>query len=146
MSSGVVATEECISKYSELKLSRKFRYIIYCIAEDGKSITLEKTSPPADHPNARQAFDDFVASLPANDCRYAVFDFEYEKNGCGEGIRNKIIFVAWSPDSAKVKSKMLYASSKDALRKRLEGIATEIQATDSDEIKYTSVLEKIKLF
>ena len=145
MSSGVVAKEECISIYNDLKLSRKFRFIIYCISEDGSSVTVEKASPPSDHPSSRQAFDAFVKSLPSNDCRYSVFDFEYEKNG-GEGIRNKIIFVAWSPDSAKVKNKMLYASSKDALRKRLEGIATEIQATDSDEIKYESVLEKIKLF
>ena len=107
---------------------------------------MEKTSPPSEHSAPRQAFDAFVASLPSNDCRYSVFDFEYEKNGCGEGIRNKIIFVSWSPDSAKVKSKMLYASIQGRLRKRLEGIATEIQATDSDEIKYESVMEKIRLF
>lgn len=31
---------------------------------------------------------------------------------------------------------MLYASSKDALRRSLLGIASEIQATDSSEIAY----------
>jgi Cofilin/tropomyosin-type actin-binding protein len=41
-----------------------------------------------------------------------------------------------SPDGAKIKNKMVFASSKDALRRSLVGIATEIQGTDFDEIAY----------
>lgn len=39
-----------------------------------------------------------------------------------------------SPDEATVRNKMIYASSKDALHRRLEGIHVEIQATDYSEI------------
>ena len=39
-----------------------------------------------------------------------------------------------SPDDAKIKQKMLFASSKDALRRALVGIAAEIQATDFSEV------------
>lgn len=39
-----------------------------------------------------------------------------------------------TPDDAPVRQKMIYASSKDAIRKQLVGIATEIQATGYDEI------------
>lgn len=42
-----------------------------------------------------------------------------------------------SPDEAKIKTKMVYASSKDALRRALVGIASEIQGTDHSEIAYT---------
>lgn len=42
-----------------------------------------------------------------------------------------------------MKQKMLYASSKDALRKALVGIATEIQGTDLSEVSYETVLEKV---
>ena len=49
-----------------------------------------------------------------------------------------------SPDTAKVKSKMLYASSKDAIRKKLVGIANEIQATDSAEVSYDTVLDRVR--
>lgn len=38
---------------------------------------------------------------------------------------------------------MVYASSKDALRRSLNGIGTEVQATDSAEISYEAVLEKV---
>lgn len=145
MSSGVIATDDCISSYKDLKLSRKYRYLVYRISDDAKQITIEKTASPSDHTSARAAYDAFVGELPKEDCRYAVFDYEYEK-APGEGMRSKIVFVAWSPDVAKVKSKMLYASSKDALRKKLEGIATEVQATEPGEIAYEAVLEKVKLF
>jgi hypothetical protein len=33
--------------------------------------------------------------------RYAVYDFEYSL-ASGEGERNKIVFIAWSPDDAGV--------------------------------------------
>jgi tRNA U34 2-thiouridine synthase MnmA/TrmU len=48
-----------------------------------------------------------------------------------------------SPDSSKIKQKMLYAASKDALRKKLVGVATEIQATDLSEISHDIVLDKV---
>lgn len=41
-----------------------------------------------------------------------------------------------SPDNAKVRPKMTYASSKDALRKALVGIQVELQANDIADIDY----------
>ena len=41
-----------------------------------------------------------------------------------------------APDTAKIKQKMLFASSKEALRRSLVGIATEIQATDVSEVSH----------
>lgn len=38
---------------------------------------------------------------------------------------------------------MVYASSKDALKKALNGIAVEFQANDEDDIEYQSVLNKV---
>ncbi|KAJ2038197.1 cofilin, partial [Coemansia sp. S2] len=82
----------------------------------------------------------FVGKLPEQECRYAVYDFAYQKDGSD---RNKILFYAWSPDTAKIKNKMVYASSKDSLRKSLVGIALDVQATDLEEVSYESALEKV---
>lgn len=38
---------------------------------------------------------------------------------------------------------MVYASSKDALKRALSGIAVEIQANDGDDIEYDTVLSKV---
>lgn len=38
----------------------------------------------------------------------------------------KLVFIFWSPDTQPVKSKMAYASGKEALKKKLPGIAKEL--------------------
>ncbi len=43
-------------------------------------------------------------------------------------------FDCRAPENAKIKDKMLAASSRDALRRSLVGIAVEVQATAYDEV------------
>lgn len=38
---------------------------------------------------------------------------------------------------------MIYASSKDALRRALNGISADIQGTDFAEVSYEAVLDKV---
>lgn len=38
---------------------------------------------------------------------------------------------------------MIYAASKEALKRSLEGFAYEIQANDSDDLEYNSVLAAV---
>ena len=92
--------------------------------------------------STEQDYDAFLEKLPENECLYAIYDFEYDL-GNNEGKRSKIIFFTWSPDTAPVRSKMMYASSKDALRRALNGVSTDIQGTDFSEVAYESVLEKV---
>ncbi|PFH51257.1 hypothetical protein AMATHDRAFT_75099 [Amanita thiersii Skay4041] len=131
--SGVAVNSDCLDKYQQLKLKKTFKYVIFNLNKANTEIIVEKTSESID-------YEDFVSDLPETECRWAVYDFEFEKEGAGK--RNKLVFVSWSPDTAKIKQKMLFASSKDALRRSLVGIAVEIQGTDSSEIAYESVLDK----
>lgn len=97
---------------------------------------MEKKSESSD-------WEEFTALLPENECKYAVYDFQYEKAG-GEGVRNKICFIHWSPDTAKIKSKMVSASSKETIKRALSGVGIEVQATDFSEVDYDAVLEKVQ--
>ena len=47
-----------------------------------------------------------------------------------------------SDDNASIKPKMLYASSKDALKKTLTGINEEFQATDRGDLDETEIKKK----
>mmetsp|Transcript_5249 Transcript_5249/g.11419 ORF Transcript_5249/g.11419 Transcript_5249/m.11419 type:complete len:89 (-) Transcript_5249:520-786(-) len=47
-----------------------------------------------------------------------------------------------SDDNASVKPKMLYASSKDALKKALTGITEEYQATDRSDLDFEEIKKK----
>jgi len=126
-----------VKAFEELKLGKKSKYIIFTLNDKKSEIIVEKVSLGGD-------YDDFVEDLPATECRWGVFDLEYKKDGEGEGKRNKLIFVSWSPDGAKIKDKMVTASSRDALRRSLNGIAVEVQATEFSEVAKETVVEKAK--
>jgi len=134
MASGIKVADACVEQFNQLKLGKQHRYVLYKINDSNTEIVVENTQPKT------ATYEDFVKALPRDDCRYAVFDFEYQQEG---GLRNKILFVVWAPEGSKLKRKMLIAASKDAFRKKLVGIGTEIQATDVAEIDKASVLEKV---
>ncbi|OBZ68873.1 Cofilin [Grifola frondosa] len=134
MASGVGVNPDCLNAFQELKLGKKTRYIIFTLSPDNTEVVVEKKSESHD-------YEQFMADLPENECRWAIYDFEFEKPDGGR--RNKITFYSWSPDDAKIKHKMLFASSKDALRRSLVGIAAEIQGTDYSEVSHESVFEKV---
>lgn len=52
--------------------------------------------------------------------------------------------MSWCPDTARIKKKMLYSSSFDALKKALVGVHKYIQATDASEASKESVEEKLR--
>ncbi|KAL0927209.1 hypothetical protein M5K25_001371 [Dendrobium thyrsiflorum] len=118
--------EECKVKFMELKTKRNYRFIVFKIDEKKMKIAVDRIGQPDDK------YDDFTASLPPNECRYAVYDFDFiTAENCN---KSKIFFIAWSPDTSKVRSKMLYASSKDKFKRELDGIQVELQATEPSEI------------
>ncbi|CAN1267446.1 Actin-depolymerizing factor 7 [Linum perenne] len=42
---------------------------------------------------ANESYADFTASLPSNECRYAVYDFDFTTDeNCH---KSKIFFIAW---------------------------------------------------
>ncbi|KAK0058413.1 actophorin, partial [Biomphalaria pfeifferi] len=48
-----------------------------------------------------------------------------------------------SPDMATIKQKMIYTSSKQALRNKMRGIHAEIQCTEDSDLTMSNVLERI---
>ncbi|KAF5480409.1 hypothetical protein F2P56_001162 [Juglans regia] len=122
--SGMAVNDECKLKFLELKTKRNYRFIIFKI--ENQEVLVEKLGSPD------ETYDDFNESLPADECRYAVFDFDFiTDENCQ---KSKIFFIAWSPDASRVRSKMVYASSKDRFKRELDGIQVELQATDPSEM------------
>ncbi|KAF3792586.1 Actin-depolymerizing factor [Nymphaea thermarum] len=124
--SGMAVHDDCKLRFQELKAKRNYRFIVFKIDEKVQQVTVDKVGQPT------ESYDDFTACLPPNECRYAVFDFDFvTEEHCQ---KSKIFFIAWSPDTSRVRSKMLYASSKDRFKRELDGIQVELQATDPSEI------------
>ncbi|XP_036119354.1 cofilin-1-like [Molossus molossus] len=82
----------------------------------------------------------FVKVLPDKDGRYALYDATYETK---ESKKEDLVFIFWPPESAPLRSKMIYASSKDAIKK-LTGIQHELQANCYEEVKnHCALAEKL---
>ncbi|KAL8951807.1 MAG: hypothetical protein Q9222_002223 [Ikaeria aurantiellina] len=144
--SGVTVTPDCVTKFNDLKLGKSIKYIIYKLSDDYTQIVVEDSSTDPEWENFQSKIMNAKASYKGKEGkgpRYAVYDFQYELEG-GEGTRNKIVFIAWSPDEGTlVMPRMTYASSKEALKNALNGIAAEVQANNDEEIEYSTILEKI---
>ena len=78
-------------------------------------------------------YEDFlqdIFSAGPEDCRYGLYDFEYQHQCEGtneKSKKEKLLLMSWCPDTAKIKKKMLYSSSFDALKKCLVGVQKYIQ-------------------
>jgi cofilin len=85
--SGMAVDDECKLRFMELKAKRSHRFIVFKIEEKIQQVVVETLGEP------QQSYDDFTASLPANECRYAVYDFDFTTD---ENVqKSKIFFVAW---------------------------------------------------
>ncbi|KAG6552884.1 hypothetical protein Mapa_005539 [Marchantia paleacea] len=134
-SSGMTASDECKLKFMELKRKKTHRFIIFKIDEKVQQIVVEKAGGP------EESYEAFAACLPEQDCRYGVYDFDFvTEDNCQ---KSKIFFISWSPDTSRVKAKMLYASSKDRFRRELDGVHYELQATDPTEMDIEVIKERV---
>ena len=139
-------------KYDEIKKKKTHRYLVFYI-KDEKTIAVEKIGTTSSSAIWRRLkVKPFFSSLSGNrdasyeqfltdimgcgpeDCRYGLYDFEYEHQcqGTSEKTRKeKLLLMSWCPDTARIKKKMLYSSSFDALKKCLVGVQKYIQVKPS---------------
>ncbi|PAN44651.2 hypothetical protein PAHAL_9G064900, partial [Panicum hallii] len=133
-SSGMGVAPNIRETFVELQMKKAFRYVIFKIEEKQKQVVVEKTGATT------ESYDDFLASLPENDCRYALYDFDFVT---GENVqKSKIFFIAWSPSTSRIRAKMLYSTSKDRIKHELDGFHYEIQATDPSEVDIEVLRER----
>uniref|UniRef100_A0A8D1QS06 ADF-H domain-containing protein n=1 Tax=Sus scrofa TaxID=9823 RepID=A0A8D1QS06_PIG len=142
--SGVAVSDGVIKVFNDMKVrksstpeevKKRKKAVLFCLSEDKKNIILEEgkeilvgdVGQTVDDPYAT-----FVKMLPDKDCRYALYDATYETK---ESKKEDLVFIFWAPECAPLKSKMIYASSKDAIKKKLTGIKHELQANCYEEVK-----------
>ncbi|KAK7795971.1 hypothetical protein U0070_006190 [Myodes glareolus] len=134
MASGVAVSDGVIKVFNDMKVrkssipeevKKRNKAVLVCLSEDKKNIILEECKEILVG-DVGQTVDDayitFVKMLPDKDCCYALYYVTYETK------KEDLVFIFWAPESAPLKSKMIYASSKDAIKKKLTVIKHELQA------------------
>ncbi|KAL0013851.1 hypothetical protein SO802_000920 [Lithocarpus litseifolius] len=83
--SGMVVNDECKLKFVELKAKKNYEFIIFKI--ENQKVVVENLESPD------ETYEDFTESLPANECHYAVYEFDFiSDENCQ---KSKIFFIAW---------------------------------------------------
>lgn len=89
-----------MSSFMEMKWKKVSRYVVYKIDEQAREVRVDKVG------GAGEGYDGLAAALPADDCRYAVFDFDFvSRDNCQ---KSKIFFITWYSTSPLSKIALLF--------------------------------------
>jgi len=136
--SGIKVDDACNTAFNKLKMGKGLRYVAFKMSEDHSIVQVEAEVAKSGSPEDQ--FKEFRSKLPAKDGRYYIYDFEY--NNADNDIRNKVALILWCPDATPIKTKMLYTTTKDDFKKKLQGLQIEMQATDFDEITWDAIIAR----
>nr|CAX75994.1 putative Cofilin-1 [Schistosoma japonicum] len=103
MSTGIKCDKSCYEAYEDLKLLKKYRYILFHIYNNQEIKVLHRAAREANYDDFMQ---DLITAMNAGEGRYAVYDYELKEKV------NSIVFILWVPSSLDVKVRMIYAASK----------------------------------
>jgi cofilin len=67
-------------------MSKTLKYITFRLSDDKKEIVVDGKSDDSD-------YEKFLNQLPADGCRWAVYDFDYKLEDGSQ--RNKLCFFSW---------------------------------------------------
>jgi len=109
-------------------------FILFKIGNDKKTIIIDKKVDNFD------SYDDFLKTIEdvEKQCRYAIVDISFETTD--NRPTSKMVMVSWIPDTAKIREKMMYAGSKQALQSSCSGIGIQIDASDFSDLDFDSMI------
>ncbi|KAK8599936.1 hypothetical protein V6N12_049802 [Hibiscus sabdariffa] len=128
--------DECKLKFLELKAKRNYRFIIFKIHE--QKVVVDKLGGPGEtYQDSRQlCLPMNAATLSSISISPLTRTARKAKFSSSHGITLGFKFSEMAPDGSRVRSKMVYASSKDRFKRELDGIQVELQATDPSEMSF----------
>ncbi|XP_005795167.1 cofilin-2 [Xiphophorus maculatus] len=133
MASGVQVDDQVKDIISDMKVvksdadaNERIRLVVLEIKEG--YIKVESIFREKDLSGEDDIFKFFLSQLDKDKCRYMLYDCHFETKESSR--KEELVFVMWAPETAPIKSKMQYASSKDSLKKVLTGIKHELQMND----------------
>ena len=135
MATGISVSDDLITTFNDFKLKRtSFRFLVMKIEKN--EVVLEKG---VDKVDSATWYDDFCAEYLKDTPAYVAIDFDYKTTDGRDA--DKVILLSWIPDTAKIKQKMSYAGTKEAVKSALVGVALNINATDLAEAGMDALTE-----
>lgn len=144
--SGIELHEDVLTKFTDIKSNHKLKYVSYKINFPAKTNIIVDKQLAADDPSAEDCqtcWETLVNELDEGEPCYILYDVKNQYND-GRKLEN-IVFVSWCSDNCNVGKKMVHASTKDTLKKKLTGISgLGVQACDKSDLTYEEILKEAR--
>ena len=137
MASGIAVSDACVDAYNALS-KRTYSIVVFKMDDKMTEVQVEKKIPPFKDIEAE--WKSFTKSLPEKDCRFVIADFAWKDTPTV--TKSKVCMLLWCPEYAPVRSKMLYASSQEAVANKAT-VQRTIQATERDELAYKAIKDQV---
>eukprot|EP01088_Endostelium_zonatum_P003721 TRINITY_DN14905_c0_g1_i1.p1 TRINITY_DN14905_c0_g1~~TRINITY_DN14905_c0_g1_i1.p1 ORF type:complete len:158 (+),score=33.48 TRINITY_DN14905_c0_g1_i1:56-529(+) len=135
--------EEVKQVFGQLRFG-KMKYCMFVRIGESSFQICKKAEASGD--NEAESWQQFITSLPEDECRYGLFNFKYTSES-DNVERSKLIMVNWVPGGAKIKAKMLAATYVKGMKGKLDGfgggIFITVQGGTVDELDRKSVEKSI---
>lgn len=118
-------SEQALSDWHEMESAQTYSGLVLKL-EDNKIVVTDKKLITDTH-------DELLLALPERDCRYILWRYPGT---------TKIFFIFWYPDTATIRSKMLYTSLHSGVLNRCAHDVS-ITATDPDEVSKHALFEQV---
>lgn len=151
MASGVAVGPDVQDMFDALKMGKgkdtgPLKYMCLKINTGSGKVEIERVEEgKADPKQSREEWEAWAATLPEQEGRFYIYDFAYNivvnKTSGGKVPKTKILLISWVPDTASVRQKMLYSSTKEALRGALVGWHLDWNCCDADDVDFQTVYD-----
>ncbi len=81
--------------------------------------------------------------LPQNDCRFVIYNFDYETNENPPRKVNKIILFNWIPVVAPIRNRIPFTSTKSSFARSFIGIQKELNVFDWSDLDYQNIRKEL---
>ena len=155
---GFKVNDECKSLYEEFKMAGKkalkYDYIVL-VPDVKKGVVVVDSSPPYGESAGMEEYKDSTNEPPSykrlreylqtKSSAYCFYDFHWvQADGASEQKKSEIKFIAWSDDNrASGKEKMVFAGTKEAVKKALKYGDKDHSANDENDLIYKDILNDL---
>ncbi|WP_170990738.1 hypothetical protein [Herbidospora galbida] len=132
MSQNLDLAAEVMSAYSDMVDDRSVDYVIYKIDDDGSTIVPEKSG---------DGYDDFLASLPADECRWGLC--EMDLGSYGALCSFEPVFFTWLPPAAPEAQRALYERSSGLLSQEFDVVVVSTTVSGPAEASHEALVNRL---
>ncbi|XP_064780544.1 cofilin-2-like [Oncorhynchus masou masou] len=145
MASGIAVHDDVVLTFDKIRVrlqgadkQEQLKLVLFKISDDGKCIIVDedKCLKVKDLNGEEDVFRKIVNMMPTDDCRYALYDCSWESK---DSPKEDLVFIMWAPEHSTIKKKMKYASSKQYIKAKFQGLKFEWQVNDMSDAKDSSV-------